>query len=865
MSAQNTPRGPVLSAVLGMIAFSAVAAVLVTASVTPMIAVSSVTAQSAIGIFNNLPTYISIGKLPGPNTIYALSGGKEVPVATIFDENRQQVAWDKISTAAKDAAVDGEDRRFYSHGGVDVTGIIRAALSGLGASTGGSQQGASTISQQLVKNLSIQDALQEPTLKQQNEKIKEADAFTLDRKLKEAKLAISLEKKYSKQDILLAYLNIAPFGGTTYGIEAAAQRYYGTTAAKLTPVQSATLVAIVQNPNQKAPTGKAGYASNTPRRNDILGQMLAAKHISQAQYNAGIKVVESAKTIKNIPPSQGCGAAIDNAQFWCAYIKTLYPSLTALGSNAAERAKNWKIGGYKIYTTLDVNLQQAAQTVENTWVPATLPTMDIGGATTSVEVGTGRILVMVENRKFNEETTKVPAATSGATAINYAVDQKNGGSAYGFQGGSTYKPFTLINWLQHGHGLNDIVDATPNPNLDQAQFKDRCEPDGWGGTYGKYTNDEGEKGPHTVMNATANSINGVFLNMGKELDQCDTRDDAVAFGVHQGHTDTSDPSGFLPLQHQPSAILGTNSVAPLTMAAAYAGIANGGVFCKPIAIDSVISPEGQKLPGQPKDCSPALDPGIDAAVGVAMQGVFSGGTAGAARPAGVAILGKTGTTNKSLETWTVGSTTRVSTAVWVGNATGQVPTRVTRPPVHCPGTANQVATLRNCVFKHTMEAIDAAYPPGKFPPAPAQYLNGTTVALADYSGQTVTAATAQLQALGFDVNVVDGQIPSAQPVGTVAYTDPGPGLKYAPGYLINIYVSDGTLAKTVPNVTGLPFPAAKAAIAGAGFTTDAVQGCVVTADPTKVGKAISTDPIEGWQGPAATTITVQIGKLVSCP
>jgi membrane peptidoglycan carboxypeptidase len=422
-----------------------------------------------------------------------------------------------------------------------------------------------------------------------------------------------------------------------------------------------------------------------------------------------------------------------------------------------------------------------------------------------------------------------------------------------------------MNWLQHGHGLNDLVDATPNPNLDLAKFADRCQPGGYGGTYGKYTNDEGEKGPFTVMRATAQSVNGVFLNMGKELDQCDTRDNAIAFGVHQGHTDTSDPSGFLQLQHQPSAILGTNSVAPLTMAAAYAGIANGGVFCTPVAVDAVISPEGQKLPGQPKNCSSALDPGIDAAVGVAMQGVFSGGTAGAARPAGVAILGKTGTTNKSLETWTVGSTTRVSTAVWVGNATGQVPTRITRPPVHCPGTANQVATLRNCVFKHTMEAIDAAYPPGKFPPAPAQYLSGTTVALADYSGQTVTAATAQLQALGFNVNVVAGEIASAQPEGTVAYTDPGPGGKYAPGYLINIYVSDGSQSKTVPNVTGFPFPTAKAAIAAAGFTTDAVQGCVVVTDPLKVDKAVSTNPVQGWQGPAATKVTVEIGKLGSCP
>jgi membrane peptidoglycan carboxypeptidase len=858
MSAQKTPRGPMFSAVLGLIAFSAVAAVLVTASVTPMIAVSSVTAQSAIGIFNNLPTYISIGKLPGPNTIYAVSGGKEVPVATIFDENRQQVAWDKISDNAKNATVDGEDRRFYTHGGVDVTGIIRAALSGLGASSG-SQQGASTIAQQLVKNLAIQQALQEPTLKDQTAGIKRAIAPTLDRKLQEAKLAISLEKKYSKQEILLAYLNIAPFGGTTYGIEAAAQRYYGTTAAKLTPVQSATLVAIVQNPNQKAPTSKVGYAANTPRRNDILRQMFAAKHITQAQLDEALNVVESAKTIKNIPPNQGCTAAIDNAQFWCAYIKTLYPTLSAFGSNATERAKNWKVGGYKIYTTLDVGLQAAAQSVENQWVPQTLPTMDIGGATSSVEVGTGRILVMVENRGFNESTTKV----AGTTAINYNVDEKNGGSAYGFQGGSTYKPFTLINWLQSGHGLNDIVDATPNPNLDLSAFKDSCQPDGYGGTYGRYTNDEGERGPFTVMRATAQSVNGVFLNMGKILDQCQTMKDAQAFGVHQGHTDSSTPDGFLALQHQPSAILGTNSVAPLTMAAAYAGIANGGVYCKPIAIDSVVSPEGKKLPGQTKDCSPVLDPGIDAATGVAMQGVFSGGTAGAAKPAGVAILGKTGTTNKSVQTWTVGASTRVSTAVWIGNATGQVPTRNTRPPVHCPGTANQVATLRNCVFKHTMEAIDAAYPPGKFPPAPAQYLNGTTVPLADYAGQTVDAATAQMVALTFTVTVADGEVASAQPEGTVAYTDPGPGTRLSTSYPITIYVSDGSLAKTVPHVVGESWTQARNDIVSAGFVAPR-EVCVV--DPTSplTGKVVSTDPVAGWKGPNTTIVSVTLHQL-TCP
>jgi membrane peptidoglycan carboxypeptidase len=852
MSALNPPRGRILPAVLGMVAFSAIAGLLITALVTPVVAVSSVAAKSAIGIFNSLPTYISLGQLPGPNTLYAQQGGKEVPIATLFDENRQQVSWSQISQAAKDAAVDGEDRRFYSHGGIDITAIIRAALSG---SSGGSQQGASTIAQQLVKNIFIQQALQLPVDKQKAA-IHAADAFTLDRKLKEAKYAISLEKKYSKKEILLAYLNIAPFGGNTYGIEAAAQRYYGEDASKLTPVQAATLIAIVQNPNVRAPIGKAGFAANKSRRDDILGQMYDAKDITQAQYTAAKNTPDDATTIKNIPPSQGCQAAIANTGFWCAYISQLYTTLPALGTTVAQRKAAWALGGYKIYTTLNLDLQNQAQAVMNQWVPSSLPTMDIGGSSVSVEVGTGKILVMAENRTFNETAA---GGGAGSTAINYAVDKKYGGSTFGFQGGSTYKPFTLMNWLKNGHGLNDIVDSTPEPQ-DLSSFKDSCEPGGnWSGaTPYTYSNDENETGPKSVLVGTARSINGVFINMGKQLDQCATRNLAEAFGVHQ--------AGGLPLQHQPSAILGTNAVAPLTMAAAYAGIANGGVFCKPIAVDYVVSPTGKKLSGQPESCSTALDPGIDAAVGYAMQGVFnSGGTAAAAKPVGASILGKTGTTNHSWETWTVGSSTKVSTAVWIGNATGYVPTRNTRVPHPCTGQANQVATLRNCVFKQTMTAIDAVYPPGTFPPAPAQYLSGRNSPLPDYSGLSVQAATALLMTAGYTVTVAPNTVASDEAAGTVASTDPAAGTQVSTGYDITIYTSDGTLAVTLPNVTGDTFTVAQNAIASAGFTTPATQGCVVVTDPTQVGVAVSTKPVQGTAGPPTTPITVNIGKLTSCP
>jgi membrane peptidoglycan carboxypeptidase len=404
-----------------------------------------------------------------------------------------------------------------------------------------------------------------------------------------------------------------------------------------------------------------------------------------------------------------------------------------------------------------------------------------------------------------------------------------------------------MNWLQNGHGLNEIVSATPQrQNL--ADFQDSCVGPSTGSW--TYKNDEGERGPYTVMRGTARSVNGVFVNMGKLLDQCQTFKDSTAFGVHQG-------DGEPPTQN-PGAILGSNSVAPLTMAAAYAGIANGGMYCAPVAVDSVVSPTGKSLPGQPKTCSQALASDIDAAVGAAMEGVFTGGTASAAKPAGVAILGKTGTTDNSVQTWTVGSSTKVSTAVWIGNATGQVPTRSTRSGHSCVGS--MVATLRNCVFRDTMTAVNAVYPGGTFPKAPAQYLTGTTKALPDVTGQTVNAATATLQGLGYSVTVNPTAVASAEPQGTVAQTDPAAGTRVSKGYSVTIYTSDGSLAKTVPNVNGQMLNQAIAAISAAGFTATPTTMCTQDSDPTHNNRVTSTNPAQGTSVPASTTITINYLK-----
>jgi membrane peptidoglycan carboxypeptidase len=861
MSAQNPPRRGVFAAILGTVAFSVIAGILVAVMVTPALAVTSVVVKSGVGIFNNLPSYITIGTQSQQNRIFATQGGQPVQIATIFKQNREEVSWGDISSWVKDAAVDGEDRRFYQHGGIDPTGITRALLVGL---TGGSQQGASTITQQLVKNILIQKALTitvtpqgtsqkavaAAAKKQTDEQaagVKAAQAVTLDRKLKEMKLAISLEKKYTKKQILLAYLNIVGFGGTTYGIQAAAERYYNTTAKDLTVAQAASLMAIVQQPTARAPLTPAGDAQNKIRRDSILGDMQSAGDITADQLKTALATPVDATTVTLTTPANGCIAANAYAKWFCDYVTKLVPTLTSLGATAKERQAAFDQGGYDIYTSLDLDLQTAAQNISWQYVPKSSPIVDIGEATTSVEVGTGRILTMAENKDF-DDSAGAPATSS---AVNYNTDEKYGGSA-GFQGGSTYKAFTLIDWLQNGHGLNEVVNGSPR-TVPLSSFTVCGQPDS--GTPYTFHNDENEQGPRTVMSATARSINGAFISMAQQLDLCDIRKDAEAMGVHR--------ADGTELQDNPSSVLGTNEVAPLTMAAAYAGIAADGLYCKPTAIDSITGPNGKKLPGQAKDCTQAIDPGVAAGAITALYGVLNGsGTGTASNPRdGSAVFGKTGTTNNSEQTWTVGASSRVATAVWVGNATGHVALR------SISLNHTQAALLRHPLWANIMRAIDKEYPGAKsFPAPPASMLSGTGKPLQDVSGMSVAAATAILTGQGFDVTVAPGTVASAEPAGTVASTDPPAGSVLSPGYGITISTSDGSLAVTVPDAVGSghnTYAQAVTILNNAGYMN--VQQSCQTGLPANEGDVVSTNPNAGTVAPTSTTVTVGVvGKGGVC-
>jgi membrane peptidoglycan carboxypeptidase len=697
---------------LGLVFLSVIAGVLVTAMVAPAIAVTSQATNNAVGVFENLPNYIKIGAQSQRNVLYGLKGGQQVPFAQVYDQNRQEVRWDAVSPFAKDALVAAEDVRFYQHGGVDIAGIARAAVNNL---TGKQLQGASSIEQQLVKQLTIQEAVATTTDPKKLAKLKSAaQATTLDRKLKEAKLAIGLEKAYTKQEILLAYLNIAGFGGNTYGIEAAAEQYYSTTAKNLTLPQAASLIAIVQQPSLRNPGSTANWQRNKSRRDVVLATMLREKMITDTQYTAAVATPVDATTVKISPATNGCSYAAAAKPF-CDYVIKNVKNLSGLGTTPANRQAAWRQGGYSVYTTIDLDQQAVAEGDLALRTPATESRFQFGSAVSTVQVGTGRILIMAQNKGFDDTGEGDPATT---TAVNFNTDKEYGGSS-GFPVGSTYKLFTLIDWLQHGHGVQDTVNANIQTyRAGSKSFPASC----LGGYYPLLTsyapkNDSGvSQGQMSVLNATKGSVNAAFINMASRLDLCDIRDVATSMGVHNANN--------TPLSLAPASILGTNTPSPLTMAGAYATVASGGKLCQAIAVDKIVGPDGTELPGQAQSCSQVISPEVAAAAAYDLQGPLQpGGTGAIANPKdGTALFGKTGTA-EALHSYMVASSTQTTTALWIGNIQGDQNMR----RISIGGIL--ASNLRTYVMKPILASLDASPvygTAGTFPAPTGALLRGST-------------------------------------------------------------------------------------------------------------------------------------------
>lgn len=650
------------------VVMSVLAGMLVAVAVTPAVAVAGESTSGAVAFFEDLPSYLDVQTPQQVSSVYATKGGKQVKIASFYAENRTNVTADQMADTLKQAAIDTEDPRYYDEGGIDVLGTLRGVAATV---VGGDVQGGSSITQQYVKNVLVQQC-EELTGKDQAATAKKVEAcyqdaagVTPQRKLQEMRYAIAVNKKYSKDDILTGYLNIVGLGGRVYGAEAGAKYYFGVHAKDLSLVQSATLVAILNNPSNlriDVPSDKDngsanGYALTKERRDYVLRRMQAHGSITKV---AMTRAIATPITPKITETANGCSTAATNedAGYFCDYVRDQVLQDPAFGKTAAARIATLDTKGLQIHTSLDLDLQSQAQTALSTYVPSTMAGVDVGGSNVTVEPGTGRIMSMVQNTSY----TQGDNAAAGSTAVNYSADSGYGNSG-GFQTGSTYKVFTLAEWLATGHTLSESVSTTEH-TFQNSEFTNSCQ-NVSGGTW-PVANAESVPASMTVQAATVESINTAFGAMGKQLDLCKIAQLAQSMGIHRADGGA--------LGQTPSSILGVNELSPIDLAEAYAGFANGGVVCTPTAIDSVTESDGTKITPTPSSCTQGVSADVAGTVDYALQGVLSGsGTAASANPGdSVPKFAKTGTTDGDVQNWLVASSTKYTNATWIGNVQGNV-------------------------------------------------------------------------------------------------------------------------------------------------------------------------------------------------
>ncbi|TFD83890.1 PASTA domain-containing protein [Cryobacterium lactosi] len=830
----------VVGGLVGFVAMSAVAGVLIAVGITPALAISSLATSTTINAFENLPNYLKIDELSQVSTIYAIDpNGQPYELASFYDQNRVEVPLEAMNLFVQDAVVAGEDPRFREHGGVDLQGTLRAALAKF---TGGPTSGGSSVTQQYVKNVLVQKCEVMPDPDELQACFEEATDPTEERKLKEMRLAIGVEKEYSKDEILQGYLNITGFGGTVYGIQAAAEYYFSASAATLTLPQAASLVAIVNNPEkfrldepESETNGAAnGYAANKDRRDYILREMLKHKKINQADYDAAVaSAIEPAIT----EPSTGCQTA-GGAAYFCDYVTYQLKTDPTFGENEDSRITNFRRGGYQIYTTLDIELQMASEAAIAENVPMT-DSWDVGAVATSVEVGTGRVLTMAQNKLYTQlEVAPGPEYTG----INYNTDFTQGGSL-GFQPGSTYKVFTLAEWLKEGHPLGERVDSARKANW--GTFQDYCD---GAQSFPGYNprNDSNESGRnYSALESTIDSINTGFLGMAKRLDLCKIRDTATSFGVHRADGD--------PLQKGASSVLGTNEVAPLSMAVAFAGIANKGTTCSPIVIDRIIGADGVEIPAPVSTCTESVKPEVAAGMAYAMERVMTQGSAGESyrnTSPRLDMIGKTGTTDGSNDTWMSGASTEVATVVGVVSVTGKENNQ--RSLRFDSGSA---ATARHRIWPDIMSVANAKYGGDEFDEAANNLIRGVQVTVPDVRGQSVDQARNTIEGAGFGF-LDGGQTDSELPAGTVARSDPAGGATTSTGAAVTVYSSNGSQI-LLPNVVGQTVDQAKGTLSGFGV----VANEQAVTDPGQNGKVLSQAPAAGSPVIPGGTVIVVVGKI----
>ncbi|MEV7996718.1 transglycosylase domain-containing protein [Streptomyces sp. NPDC086077] len=608
----------------------------------PAVGALGLAAKGSVESFDELPANMRTPPLSQRTTILDSRGDD---IATVYSRDRTVVELKDISPYMQKAIVAIEDSRFYQHGAVDLKGVLRAL--NRNAQSGGVAEGASTLTQQYVKNVFVEEAGDDPT------KVAQATQQTLGRKIRELKYAIQVEEELGKKKILENYLNITFFGQQAYGVEAASQRYFSKSAKDLTLPEAALLAGIVQSPSRYDPVNDEAEA--TKRRNIVLQRMVEVGDISQADADKAMKVPLELEVSR---PQNGCITAVKGASFFCKYVEKVFLNDPVFGKTKEDRAKIWNQGGLTIKTTLDPQAQESVQASLKDHVNQD---DQVAAATTLVEPGTGKILGMGQSKAYGYGKNE--------TEYNYSVDSAWGGSNYGFPTGSTFKPFVAAAALEQGRPASQEYSSPYD--MDYPSPVQTCSGKPWLNTGPKKATveneDESEVGPYRLEEAMAKSVNTYFVQMISDIGLCPVMKMTENLHVVQGNGDK--------MPEVPAIALGSKGISPLTMATAYAAFASRGTYCSPVAIESITQKIGneQKSLQVPKStCSRAMSEKTADTINALLGGVIDSGTGQEAGLTDRDSAGKTGTTDERKNAWFVGYTPNLAGAVWVGSATQQV-------------------------------------------------------------------------------------------------------------------------------------------------------------------------------------------------
>jgi membrane peptidoglycan carboxypeptidase len=670
-------RHSLLFNVVVLLVCGLLAGVMAATVVFPGLAASGLLMKSSAEGFDRLATDLPTLRLPQVTYVYAAD--RKTLISAFYDENRHYVPLSAVAPVMGQAVVAAEDMRFYQHHGVDLRGVVRAFLAN--RESGATEQGASTLTMQYVR-LILQYSATTP------QQAIDAASDTPQRKLREMRYALALEKQLTKREILERYLNITSFGNGTYGVYAASHVYFGKSPDRLTLGEAALLVGLVKAPTAFDPLTAVGRRRALDRRdNYVLPNMVKLGYITEAQRE---EVIAEPLHLTGRPTPNGCVSVLENSWgFFCDYLYRWWLRQPSFGADEYERAARLKTGGYTIITSLNVRAQASAT--------ANIETYDRTGSNPTalmlagVEPGSGRIELMATNRNYSNDQTDNGPNTNPAKRGqkgNYPNTTNplisGGGDITGYQAGSSFKMFTLVAALEKGLSL-DYKITTTSPYVSKYIIDPHSPAACHGAHYCPVNaNPTWMNGVRNMWTGLGRSVNTYWVPMEEIVGAQNVVNVAKRLGIQ--FRAASDANLADHAEGWGAFTLGVSATTSLDMATAYAALAADGMYCEPTPVIEIRDSTGAALDAAQPQCRRAVDVNVARAAIDALrcpvgdQSAFHGCDGATAAPVrrivGKPIAGKTGTTDLNSTATLIAMTRQLAVAGIVADPDWALTTRL---------------------------------------------------------------------------------------------------------------------------------------------------------------------------------------------